>query len=208
MKRIFTVLRSGGEYNESHVRWLKEQCDDYARRIDFICLTDLLEIKGVETHPLIHHWEGWWSKIELFRYENVFYLDLDTVLTGDISDMMEDTEGFYALRNFGNFRHKGSIVMGSGVMAWSESYRHIYDSFDPAITRKYRTHQKSWGDQGYIYDCIDGQYIALQDTYPGRIHSYKKSGIDQDNPPESIICFHGKPRPWDSDQDWVPPFVP
>lgn len=203
MKRIFTVLRSGGEYTADHVRWLKSQCDEHAPGIDFVCLTDLLEIEGVETHPLIHHWEGWWSKIELFRYDDVFYLDLDTVILNDIRYML-DLDGFYALRNFGNFELKGSVVMGSGLMTWSRSPRRIYDRFDPSVTRKYSRHQNRWGDQGYIYDCLNGDYESLQDAFPDRIHSYKWGLIDQDKPDADIICFHGRPRPWDVKKSWVP----
>ena len=164
---------------------------------------DLLEIEGIETHPLIHHWEGWWSKIELFRYDDVFYLDLDTVILNDIRYML-DLDGFYALRNFGNFELKGNIVMGSGVMTWSKSPAHLYYDFDPSVSNKYRRHQNRWGDQGYIYDSLNGEYRAIQDAFPDRVHSYKWGLIDQNKPDADIICFHGRPRPWDVKKSWVP----
>jgi hypothetical protein len=207
MKKIYCVLRSGGkDYDERHVRWLKRQCDEYAPGVDFICLTDLQDgIDGVETHPLIHHWPGWWSKIELFRYDDVFYLDLDTVLLNDIRYML-DLEGFHALRNFGGYMLQGRVVMGSGIMSWSRSYRHVYDNFDIRHIDLYARRQNRWGDQGYIHEQV--RYNALQDAFPGKIHSYKFDGIDRANPPGDIVCFHGNPRPWDSGQGWVPPLVP
>jgi len=203
MKKIYCVLRSGGkDYDERHVRWLKRQCDEYAPGVDFVCLTDLQDdINGVETHPLIHHWPGWWSKIELFRYEDVFYLDLDTVLLNDIRYML-DLEGFYALRNFGGHKLRGRVVMGSGIMSWSGSYRHVYDNFDIRSIDKYKHRQNRWGDQGYIHEQVD--YRPIQDAFPGKIHSYKFGGIDQSNPPSDIVVFHGKPNPWESKQSWVP----
>ena len=203
MKKIYCVLRSGGkDYDERHVRWLKRQCDEYAPGVDFVCLTDLQDdIDGVETHPLIHHWPGWWSKIELFRYEDVFYLDLDTVLLNDIRYML-NLEGFYALRNFGSHKLRGRVVMGSGIMSWSGSYRHVYDNFDIRNIDKYKHRQNRWGDQGYIHEQVD--YRPIQDAFPGKIHSYKFDGIDQSNPPSDIVVFHGKPNPWESKQSWVP----
>ena len=207
MKTIFCVLRSGsGEYDERHVRWLKRQCDVHAPGIPFVCLTDLLEIKGVETYPLIHRYPGWWSKVELFRYRDVFYLDLDTVILNDIRYMLGLT-GFYALRNFGGFKLRGRVVMGSGVMCWSDPPSHVYENFDIKVTRQYQRHQNRWGDQGYIYDQLNGKYNSIQDAFPDRIHSYKFGDIDRDNPDGDIICFHGKPRPWDSGRNWVPPLV-
>jgi len=203
MKTIFCVLKSGSrEYNESHVRWLKRQCDIHAPGVPFVCLTDLLEIKGVETHPLIHHWPGWWSKIELFRYEDVFYLDLDTVILNDIRYMLDLNDGFYALRNFGGHKLKGRVVMGSGVMSWSGSYRHVYDNFDIRSIDQYSRRQNRWGDQGYIYDQVS--YRPIQDAFPNRIHSYKWGDIDKSDPDADLVVFHGDPRPWDSGQPWVP----
>ena len=203
MKRIFCVLKSGSqEYNESHVRWLKRQCDIHAPGVSFVCLTDLLEIDGVETHPLIHDWPGWWSKIELFRYEDVFYLDLDTVILNDIRYMLDLNDGFYALRNLGGHKRNGRVVMGSGIMSWSGSYRHVYDNFDVRQIHQYTRRQNRWGDQGYIHEQVD--YKALQDVFPNKIHSYKLDGIDRSDPPSDIVCFHGNPKPWNSKQPWVP----
>ena len=207
MKTIFCVLKSGGsEYDARHVHWLKRQCDRHAPGVPFVCLTDLPEIRGVETYPLIHRWDGWWSKIELFRYPDVFYLDLDTVILSDIRYML-DLTGFYALRNFGGFKRRGRVVMGSGVMCWAEPPVHVYKNFDVNVTRQYRLHQNRWGDQGYIYDQLNGEYNSIQDAFPDRIHSYKFDGVDTGNPPGDIVCFHGKPRPWDSVEKWVPPLV-
>lgn len=206
-RRIFTVLRSGGEYEPRHVQWLKDQCTVHAPGVDFICLTDHETIPGVNTIPLKHGWPGWWSKIELFVHDHVLYLDLDTVLIGNISDMVADEfDGFMALTNFGGFKRKGRVVMGSGIMSWQRCPRQVYDNFSVESIHQYSRHQNRWGDQGYILDQV-GQFTSIQDRYPNRIHSYKFSGIDQDDPCGDIICFHGKPRPWECDKIWIPRFT-
>lgn len=212
MKRVFCVYRSGGfknrkkhvEYNATQVQWLKRQCDEHLPGIEFICLTDVVNIDGVETIPLLHNWPGWWSKIELFRFEDVFYLDLDTVVLNDIRYMLE-LDGFYALRNLSGHKRNGRVVMGSGIMSWSGSYRHVYDKFDINVTHRYERHQNRWGDQGYIHEQV--KYKSIQDAFPDKIHSYKFDGIDQDNPPGDIVVFHGEPKPWESGKEWVPPLV-
>lgn len=213
MKTVFCVYKSGGfkngkrpvEYNATQVQWLKRQCDKHLSGVEFVCLTDVGEIEGVNTIPLLHDWPGWWSKIELFRFENVFYIDLDTVILNDIRYML-DLDDFHALRNLSQHKRRGRIVMGSGIMTWGRSYRHVYDNFDIGRIGLYSRSQNKWGDQGYIHEQVN--YKPLQDAFPDKIYSYKFDGIDQSNPPGDIICFHGNPKPWDSGQDWVPPIVP
>nr|WP_145924153.1 hypothetical protein [Halomonas elongata] len=41
--------------------------------------------------PLAHGWPGWWSKLELFRPHggDLLYLDLDTVVRGDLQPLID-----------------------------------------------------------------------------------------------------------------------
>lgn len=198
------------DYDERHVRWLKRQCDHHAPGVPFVCLTDLPHIDGVTTEPLLHDWPGWWSKVELFRFDDVLYLDLDPVLLADIRPMLE-LEGFHAVRNFGRNGLRGRILpsrvpMNSSIMTWGTAPRHVYDDFDLSITDRYRT-KRRWGDQGYVHDRMRGRYRALQDVFPGRIQSYKFGDLDRERPDADIVCFHGRPRPWEAGHSWVPPLA-
>ena len=214
MKSVYCVLRTGRfrnartkvEYNAQQVQWLKRQCDEHLKGVDFYCLTDLDSIDGVNTIPLKHNWPGWWSKIELFRFDEVFYIDLDTVIINDIRYML-DLKEFHALRNLSGHRLNDKVVMGSGLMSWTIRPQNVYESFTISQIPQYTKRYNRWGDQGYIYDRLAGQYNAFQDAFPNRIHSYKFDGIDKENPPGDIVIFHGKPKPWDSGQKWVPPLV-
>ena len=112
--KIALVLRSGGDYNASDVQWLVNQLPkDY----EIICLTDLkcLHVPGVKVVPLINQWQkcrGWWAKIELFRpdiTDDLFYLDLDTVIAGDIRPILEHPPtSFTMLRDFYHPQYRGS----------------------------------------------------------------------------------------------------
>jgi hypothetical protein len=205
MKSVYCVLKSGGVYSERHVKWLKRQCDQFLPETPFFCLTDIDSIEGVQTIPLIANWEGWWSKIELFQFDDVFYIDLDTVLVNDIRYMLK-LSGFHALKNFKGHKRWFRVVAQSSIMTWDKSPRHIYENFRPAIKKRYENKKKqnNWGDQGYINECLKGKFNALQDQFPGRIQSYKLDNLGTEKPDADIICFHGSPRPWEANVPWVP----
>ena len=202
---IVCVLRSGGDYLPSHVARLDEMIAHYVRGpYDFTCLTDVPDTirPGINTRELRHMWPGWWSKLELFREfpHGAFYLDLDTTITGDITRMIQPTEGFWALRDFGS--PQGSPRMGSGVMHWGRGFRRIYEVFSEnpeRLAMQYRT-PAQWGDQAFIpVAMLPEQPRFLQDLYPGQIRSYKWGVLPHGLTPDTrIVCFHGKPRPWDA----------
>lgn len=194
------------EYTEKYVLWLQQQVRERCGgQYKFVCLSNV-KIDGVKTIPLEHDWPGWWSKIELFKnFNTAFYIDLDTVLTGDITDMVfSPLEGFEALRNLSTPKDDR---IGSGIMRWNGDYSHIYRQFKRAPEKymeQYVTSQK-WGDQGFIFDMVKN-IKYLQDRFPGKILSFKVDLKKRKYPPEecSIVCFHGKPKPMDVDFDWVP----
>src|SRR5688572_22516910 len=97
---VLCVCKSGAEYNAEWVRKLK---DGVARNLtvpyEFKVLTDL---NLPDSIPLRHKWPGWWAKIEVFREVTgpTLYLDLDTVVTGNIAHLTETEHDFCAIKNF------------------------------------------------------------------------------------------------------------
>jgi len=158
---------------------------------------------GIEPVPLIHRWPGWWSKIELFRpglFEGpILYADLDTVILGALDDMVLGHR-FTVLRNFWADR-QGADRVGSGLMAWDADLSVIYREFcesSQLVMRDYTTTER-WGDQTFIKDHTPIEPERWQDKHPGRIFSYKRHVVPAGGRvPEgaSVICYHGKPRPW------------
>lgn len=200
------VLRSGGEYHAGHVAWLQRQVErHYPHPHRFVCLSDV--DVDCERIPLEHDWPGWWAKIELFRHDlgRVFYLDLDTVLVGDITPLVDGVHGFAMLRSMS--RHK---CAGSGVMSWTGPRPDLVASFaaDPARHMAEFNTPTRWGDQGFIQEHLErtGKPITyLQDLMPGAIASPKHDFIDgAPRPGCRIVCFHGKPRPWETKAPWIP----
>lgn len=88
--KIVTVLSSGGGFGPKQVQGLARQAARHAPGTEFLCISDV-DVPGVKTLPTITHWKGWWSKMEVFRPDiegDILVMDLDTVIWGDITDML------------------------------------------------------------------------------------------------------------------------
>lgn len=221
--KIALVLRSGGDYNASDVQWLVNQLP---KNYEIICFTDMkhMRIPGVTCIPLIHKWNncrGWWAKIELFRpdiKDDFFYLDLDTVITGDITPVLDNPPlKFTMLRDFYHPKY-----LGSGAM-WipHEVKARIWSAFwqDPKgwITRCVTT--ECWGDQGFLRLVMGDDTATFHDLYPGWFKSYKADIVQPGSQHASarysrgngqlpkncrIVFFHGLPRPRQVSEPWIP----
>lgn len=197
MLTVICVLRSGGVYT---AEWVRKLRDGVARHMSiahrFVCLSDV-EVP-CERIPLLHGWNGWWSKVELFRPGIItgptLYLDLDTVIVGNINAVGFIEHNFAMLRNFGRRNY-----IGSGVMWFRRPVVALYEKFaanpDGIIEHHRRIERGAhMGDQAYIFDSVGDKNIGrLQDAVPGLIHCFPKT-FDADSVPAGcgIVCFKGK----------------
>lgn len=217
MITIACVLKTGGwknrhmniEYHPKQVQWLRDQVARHVKcDYRFVCFSDI-QIEGVEVIPLEDNLPGWWSKLELFKRDmgKVFYLDLDTVIVSEITHMMRYAHKFTVLRNLSSSA-PGRI--GSGIMAWDGDCSHIYNEFIADAKRHMDecTVSSKWGDQGFIQEHMRerGGWEYFQDLFPGQLVSYKFD-LGRGNPrqPNRIVIFHGEPKPWETNHNWVPP---
>jgi hypothetical protein len=200
MLKVVCVCRSGAEYNAEWVRRLK---DGVARNLtvpyEFKVLSDL---DVPDRIPLKHSWPGWWAKLEVFRIVDgpALYLDLDTVVTGNIDHLSGGT--FKAIRNF----HDPKMI-GSAVMWIPGSMKHIYDRFCEKPSKWIDYHERKrdgpyLGDQAFIWDSL-GRNVETFDMEKSGIKSYKfhcKSGL----PPDTrLVCFGGRPKATEVKADWL-----
>ena len=185
---VTVLTSSGGEYLPEHVEQLRqgiaEHCSVPHR---FFCLSDQpLHCPWI---PLEHDWEGWWSKLEIFKHDfgSTVYFDLDTLIVDNLNWMVEAPKQFSMIKDF------RQAYLNSGMMAWTgDKYRHIADTFKPDQVSYY--HARWPGDGGWIREHMPDS-ASLQERFPGKIISWKISGWSA--PGASVVCSYGTPRPWE-----------
>jgi hypothetical protein len=187
----------GKEYVERLFQGVREHLPIVHKRW---CITDdpsrLPE--GITPIPVDGGVNGWWNKIALFRPgllpkgERALYFDLDTIITGDLSELAAYFGRFAMARDF-YFPHHCS----SAIMAWEAgACDHIWRVWD----RCGRPEFQIGGDQEWI-EAMMPAADRLQDVLPEQVVSYKVDCRATGFAPKgaSIVAFHGKPRPHEID---------
>lgn len=235
LRRLRTKLN--GQEHEPHpppvmrvvcVRWGDKYDLDYVYRLrsmvmrhltiphTFTCYTDNPRWYGldncrephVEFEALPGLYEGWWSKIELFKPGLIrgpaLYIDLDMLIVRSIDWVSEFLDAdLAAIENWGSRRHEGPLYedeLSSAFMAWSGSGATdaIFSTFTRDDIRRLHPH----GDQTFITEVMRGKFALIPQE---RIASYKRHCRDQGGPPSaaSVVAFHGTPRPHEVLDPWV-----
>jgi hypothetical protein len=190
MLTIATVLKSGGDFKAEHVLAIRDMCSKFMPEHRFVCLSDV-EV-DCEVIPMEFDWPKWWPKFELFRQSGpLLYIDLDTVIVGDCSELLSAASGkrFVILRDFS---YPTSNRFGGGLIYWKDDMRFVFDEFVRKPNFKGR-------DDMHLETVIPMEMVTFwQDIVPENpIVSFKKSVRNRSVPDGcKIICFHGPPRPW------------
>ena len=201
----------GDKYDDYYVQRLQRSVsENLTLPHRFVCLTDR-QIDGVETHPQVEDWPGWWQKISLFKPgvcdEYNLYLDLDVVVTSSLDDMV----GRYRDSNFAaanNWAVSGHGGIQSSVMLWKGGLgchaEWIYRFFDPAIAHWPPINRPPilWGDQEHMTILRDQGKLNHTPIDPPLIRSYKyhcRDGLPTDC---RVVVFHGEPKPRSVTADW------
>lgn len=196
MKRKFvTVLKSGGKFTAAHVRAIKQQVDKYMPAVtDFICYTDKdFSIPGVQLQPLVGNLPGKWSMQEVARETgHVVAGGLDMVMTRNLDWLFDIPVG----RNdyFGTKPFNKHYPWGNGLQLYCGDWRRLYYEFENDRSRTMRLEQH-WT---YLKLRMLNANIRYLEDYGLERYSYKKdvAGKKQGGNPD-LICFHGRPDPWE-----------
>ncbi len=193
----------------------------YQGPYEFKCLTDR-PIAGVtcvvdETAPA-----SWWNKLWVFKHATAgrnLYLDLDTLLVGNISEFVAKLAG----TRFAMQRDLSPMLKdryNSAVIYWEGDHSDIFTAWIE------RDRPCTFGTDGKYDDTAKGGIVGsdnawieylrpdapyIQTLAPGAMVSYKHEAQHWDAPHSNtpIVCFHGKPRPHEVRPDsgrgaWVP----
>ena len=171
----FLSVREGTKYGPEYTFALKQQ-------VPVICLGD--------DRPLRSGLKGWFAKIELFAPWNAdlrpaLFFDLDTYVVGDLSPFEDlDHSKLWMINDF-NIPERGE----SGLLLVPDS---------PITDTIWQNRQQMWNTDGEYLRQFEHQRLNVVDG----IYSYKlhcKEGIPEG---ARIICFHGRPRPHET-QGWA-----
>jgi hypothetical protein len=198
---VVCCFTAGGDYDQHYLEYIQRLADgveaNNTKGVKLHCVTimNLDDIPNVtRIHPVKENWKGWHIKAEIFRsevwkgYDRVLYIDLDTVITGSIDEMLSSTEEFSLLHDFYQPRNQET-----GMIYFNpERTQSLYEKFNkrqPAKQIKDADIINQWMKVNKIKPTI------MQNDF--KIGSYKVSLIrDQKKADDyDIICFHGIPRP-------------
>lgn len=180
---IVTCFLAGGDFKAEHVQRLS------AMAPGLVCITNE-HVDGVKTLPMPIEWPGWWCKMNAYNTDlfsgDMLLIDLDTTILNMPAMPTETT----VLNDF--YRPE---LMGSGLVYMTESDRkRVYTEWIKHPDKHMaccRTRER-WGDQGFLADII-----PHAKRWGSNIRSYKvhcRHGVPAGT---DIICYHGKPRPWE-----------
>ena len=126
---------------------------------------------------------------------DLLYFDLDTIIVGPIDDL--DTGRLTCLSDF-SYNDR----MASGVMFLPEHEREeVWKAWiaDPeGSMKKERKASLGHGDQGFLSEFWKFKADRWQTVLPGRIVSYALHCKEGPPPDASVVCYHGRPRPRDT----------
>lgn len=144
--------------------------------------------------------EGWWNKLALFKEglfpdgDRILYIDLDSVITSGLDDIIKYDGEFAILRDF--YRPEG---MQSSVMAWKAN-GHSWIIWEAWVRNGMP--KDEYGDQRWIERMVNPDY--WQDLYPNCFVSYKIHAAFDIPKCAKIVVFHGEPRPHEVKDGWMP----
>lgn len=164
------VLKNGKYYQPRHVQWLAQQIPGLQ------CLSNV-DVPGVPTHIVDIPWSSFWCKMVMWNPggplgdEDLLFFDLDTVVVGDIAWMMQE-RSFFTLRDWYFSDEINSAIMRIP----KEMKRAVWERWIENPEREIYTFNTSnhIGDQGFLTYILGMDHGFWQDTYTGRVVSYKQ----------------------------------
>jgi hypothetical protein len=200
---VATVLRSGGDFTLDHAHALDRMLAEYLPGAKRVCLSDM---DGAPNRmPLEHGWPGWWAKLELCRPDitgPLLYLDLDTVIVGDLAPLVEDVSTSIVLRDLFRGRRKANALQSAMMLLTEADRALVWQAFTSDLQRWMRRRS----DQDVYEHVLRDRVRYFQDTHPGMVVGFKSGlGRGKKRPDASarVVIFHGRPRPWASGTEWA-----
>ena len=206
------------KFCSAHVNVLRSmvaRCYPHPHR--FVCITDdpaglspdvevaaLWDDHGGLANPHGAAYPSCYRRLKLFSPEigqllgeRFVMLDLDCVLTGDVSALWNRTEDIVLTRGFNPTTHYNGSMMLMGAGARPE----VWGRFDPATSPAEALAAKQFGsDQGWISYCLGPGEAKWSEADGVYSFAYSRPPVGARLPREAkIVFFNGKRwNPWDT----------
>jgi len=200
---VVCCYQPGGDYDSHCLEYISRLADGLSNnntigaKLHCVSIMDLSSIPSVtRIQPLNGNWKGWHIKSEIFRedlwkeYDRVLYIDLDTVICGDMDEILTSTSEFAMLHDFYHPEKQET-----GMLYFDPKATSCQSLYSMLVKRNA---VKSIKDADLINRWLKVKKIQpdiLQNYH--NIGSYKVSLVrdNKDWSDYSVICFHGNPRP-------------
>ena len=193
----------------------------------FICYTDDPSGVECETRPFLIDLPVWWYIIGLTNpdhdhNEQLFYFDLDTIVTGNIDHILNMQQPFATISDFG-----WPAGLQTAFIMWDKTtrnnvWKYFTTKYSPADYANLDCDYTQWGGTNqFLEECMGvvrinknptpaienaPPVVRLQNEFPGDCASYKAQNLaGKSTIPENIklVFFHGKPMPHEVSEDWM-----
>jgi hypothetical protein len=212
--RTIACMKWGAKYGPAYANILRAMLERWLEPpFRLVCFTDdphgldpRIETRPLPDVPVGPDWpERGWNKLGLFHpgldlpAEPTLYLDLDVVITGEMSVFFE-VPGRFLISNDWNWRKPG--IGNSSVFRWIPgSQDHIWEGFSAAPDQVRQAHRN---EQEYVSTVARGL-----DFWPEPLcRSFKRHCLPRGMlkpfltprlpPGARVLIFHGDPKPGDA----------
>jgi hypothetical protein len=138
-------------------------------------------------------------EFEQIAGERFVCIDLDCVITGDLSPLWNRPEDFVIFASLERVGMKHGTYNGSMFMMTAGARRQVWERFDPSRSPQL-AHRAGFrgSDQGWINYCLgtdEARWTWNDGVYPYRAYvmSKKKGRLPED---ARVVVFWGQPDPW------------
>jgi len=217
MKTIALVLRSGKDFTFNDVVLIVHYIWEYWEEDDppkILCFWDKASIEydlgNMKIIPLHTSLKGTWARMLLYspemeKYKPFLYLDLDTIVLGDLSKLIQfiqvtDKENrFITLEDF---YQKGQLATG---VVWfpknCDKTKKVWDFWC-------KKGKVSGNRMDYFLRKITKADLFWQQLTEKIITFKPKNKILKEFPKDKLlVCLHGKPRIFNADVQWVKEYI-
>lgn len=205
MLTVLCVYQPSKVYTEEYVLNLQAAVYYHINQPHIFACMSKKRIDGVCHVPLMNDWPGWWAKAELFRPDlgdlgRILYIDLDTLITGDISGFAVMSGTPVITKDFIHGGPSQSILNYE-----AGQFDHVWDAFtaepDKWMEDGERMAAPHFGDQVLLTkNDHPFEFRYWQDLLPHQLVSYRldcvKTNVVSELPPNArMVSFHGRDKP-------------